>query len=256
MHPAKTYVLSIAGFDPSGGAGLAADLKTFEMHHVYGFGVCTAITYQNESEFDGLIWLDSQVIRSQLQSLFKKYSVGVVKIGLIKNLELLNDLVDMLLYFDASIQIIWDPILQASAGFCFHESVNVSMLERVLRKISLVVPNIPEALKLSGGSDALVASLLLNRFCHVYLKGGHQHDHADDLLFVDAAYTRIKGQRIEQGDKHGSGCVLSAAIAANVALGKSLEQACREAKVYVNRFLQSDPGLLGMHISDSYFKHT
>jgi hydroxymethylpyrimidine/phosphomethylpyrimidine kinase len=86
MSSGRPYVLSIAGFDPSGGAGLLADIKTFELHRVQGMGVCTSLTFQNENEFEGLVWIEMPEIKKQLDILFKKYFFDYVKIGLIKSL--------------------------------------------------------------------------------------------------------------------------------------------------------------------------
>src|SRR5688572_10171990 len=121
MTKKRPFALSIAGFDPSSGAGVTADLKTFEAHKVQGLGVCTAITFQNDNEFDGLEWLTKEKLQAQLEPLFRKFKIRTAKIGLIRNLETLNWLVDYLLSKNPEMRIIWDPFLKASAGFTFHE---------------------------------------------------------------------------------------------------------------------------------------
>ena len=146
-------------------------------------------------------------------------------------------------------RLIWDPILKASAGYDFHTSFDQSLLEEILNKIFLITPNVPEVHRLVPDEvDALHCAEILNRHCHVYLKGGHRvSDDADDMLFTNSGHYRIQGKRITKAEKHGSGCVLSTAIAANLASGFSLQRSCEEAKMYINGFLQSNETLLGSH---------
>lgn len=252
MSRTRPAVLSIAGFDPSGGAGILADIKTFEMHYTCGLGICTSITFQNENEFDGLVWLSFQSIEKQLEVLFRKYDIGVIKIGLIENFAVLNNLLDELLKFNPDSRIIWDPILRASAGYNFHPHTEQCTLTDILRKVFLLTPNWPEAKALAaGGQDALTSATALQKYCNVYLKGGHsQTGDADDLLLMNSGHYRIEGKKISDGEKHGSGCVLSAAIAANLAQGRSLRQSCEQAKTYMNHFLQSSKALLGYHYAN------
>ena len=249
MSAIKPFVLSIAGFDPSGGAGILADIKTFEMHDTVGLGVCTSITFQNENEFDGLEWISPESVHKQLGVLFRKYEIPVAKIGLIESFSVLNALVDELLKLNPHMRLIWDPILKASAGYDFHTRFDRPLLEEILTKIFLVTPNVPEVHRLvPHEDDALHCAEILNKHCHVYLKGGHRvSSDSDDVLFADSGHYRIHGKRIERAEKHGSGCVLSAAIAANLASGFPLQRSCEEAKKYINGFLQSNETLLGNH---------
>jgi hydroxymethylpyrimidine/phosphomethylpyrimidine kinase len=251
MSERKPFVLSIAGFDPTGGAGILADIKTFEMHHACGLGVCTSITFQNEDEFKGVEWLRFISIQKQLDILFRKYNIDVIKIGLIESFFVLNGLLDHLLKLNPDVKIIWDPVLTASAGFDFHPHPDQSLLIPVLTKICLVTPNLPEATRLAAGKDALTSATVLNKYCNVYVKGGHSDSgDADDFLFCSTGAYRIEGKKIKGGEKHGSGCVLSAAIAANLAKGMPLLQSCEEAKIYMNHFLKSSNTLLGYHYSN------
>jgi hydroxymethylpyrimidine/phosphomethylpyrimidine kinase len=253
-HP-KPFVLSIAGFDPSGGAGILADIKTFEMHHAYGLGACTSITFQNENEFDGLEWVRFISMQKQLEVLFRKYKIEVIKIGLVESFIVLNRLLEALLKLNPGATIIWDPIMKASAGFDFHPDADQSLLNEILNKLSLVTPNLPEAVRLvNKGDDPVACAIDLTRHCNVYLKGGHNMTNdVDDFLFTPSARYRMEGKRIAHGEKHGSGCVLSAAIAANLANGMSLKTSCEEAKIYMNRFLQSSKRLLGYHYSEPFY---
>lgn len=236
MSTNKPFVLSIAGFDPSAGAGVLADIKTMEQCGVYGFGVNSANTFQNENEFDGVEWVSFESIQKQLVPLFRKYNIQVVKIGLIENLEILLKVCAFLKAQNATIKIIWDPILSASAGFSFHSNIQQRQLDEVLQLVYLITPNQPEYAQLGSLKGV-----------NVLLKGGHA-EKKDDVLVVQSGEEKIiKGSETVLKPKHGSGCVLSSAIASYLAFGFSLEDACKQAKRYVETLLASNEGLLGFH---------
>ncbi len=236
MHTCRPYCLSIAGFDPCGGAGILADIKTFEQLGVYGLGVCTAVTYQNDTRFEGLHWLEADEIRRQLEAL-AVYDVQVVKIGIVENIERLEAIVNWVEGLFAGCRIIWDPILKASAGFSFHSALKLDI--RLLKRLYLITPN-REEYELLG----------LDRFRElpVLLKGGHREEKGVDTLFTLGKAKDIPGKPFSETDsKHGTGCVLSAAIAANLAQGSKLLAACKQAKHYVESFMKSNPLNLGYH---------
>ncbi|MGZ4033551.1 MAG: hydroxymethylpyrimidine/phosphomethylpyrimidine kinase [Bacteroidia bacterium] len=252
MFNSHPYVLSIAGFDPSGGAGVLADVKTFEQNGATGMGAISALTYQNDIEFEKVEWFTFSQIIGQVEVLQKRFQFEYIKIGLIENLEILLQLIDHIITNPKSkIQnpkIIWDPILKASAGFEFHTDVNKELLEKICKQIYLITPNIPEALQLGGLKSAEKNAEYLGQFCNVYLKGGHSEKKGTDILFT------TEGKQIEflsdannVFPKHGSGCVLSSAITAKLATGSNLERACKEAKKYTTDFLKSNESLLGSH---------
>ncbi|HEX2935920.1 MAG TPA: hydroxymethylpyrimidine/phosphomethylpyrimidine kinase [Bacteroidales bacterium] len=245
--PARPYVLIIAGFDPSSGAGITADLKTFEQHKVYGLGVCSAITFQNESEFEGVEWISPESIMRQLDILFSKYTIAFAKIGLIENLEVLNRVVDFLQL--QGCKVVWDPILRASAGYIIHSDFDNSLLRSVLSRIYLLTPNLPEFdfIKKQVNSIDILDLLDQTHLNAILLKGGHAVDEdCCDVLYHNGAKTLLKGDRIS-GAKHGTGCVLSSAIVSNLASGYSLTAACKSAKAYVEHFISSNQTLLGYH---------
>ena len=249
MNTGRPSVLSIAGFDPCGGAGILADIKTFEMHRVQGMGVCTSVTFQNENKFEGLIWIEIPEIKKQLNILFEKYSFDYVKIGLVKGLEELEDLIDFMMDKNAAIKIIWDPIVKASAGYDFHKELDLNLVTRILEKIYIVLPNLNEIKVLSPGEETAVASAeKLSKYCMVLLKGGHgEGDKAEDILFVKSKSYSFSQNKIKQGEKHGSGCVLSSSLTALMAMGFEVTDACGKAKKYTTDFLSSNKGLLGYH---------
>jgi hydroxymethylpyrimidine/phosphomethylpyrimidine kinase len=249
FNPTRPNVLSIAGFDPSSGAGILADIKTFEQCDVYGMGVVSALTYQNDNSFERVDWIELPKIIEQIEVLQKRFQFEYIKIGLIENLEILNQLISYLTSHISHPKIIWDPILKASAGFEFHKKINQNLLEGICNELYLITPNIPEALQLAEDTSAEKNAIYLSQFCNVYLKGGHNDKKkGHDILYTTA------GKRVEFSaesrnvfSKHGSGCVLSSAVTAYLAKGFNLELACVEGKKYILEFLSSTDSLLGYH---------
>lgn len=248
MIKQRPCALSIAGFDPSGGAGLAADLKAFEAHRTQGLAACTAITYQHESAFDSLDWLPLPQIMKQLEVLFRQYSVAVAKIGLIQSMDVLEELIYFLHQHKPTIKIIWDPILKASAGFTFHEQVDRAQLEKACRQLYLITPNWLEMEQLMPGMGAPEGAAVLSQYCHILLKGGHNESrNGYDYLYSNGQVQAFRPKQQVVYPKHGSGCVLSAAITALLANEYKLPKACLLAKKYTGNFLASNTSLLGYH---------
>ena len=237
-HP----ILTIGGFDPSGGAGVLADIKTFEQHRLLGMAVNTANTVQSEDEFLSVNWLDKSLILEQLDQLLKHYQFNYVKIGLIPSIDFIHELHSKL----GNAKIIWDPILTASAGFDMQH--DFSSLQDVLKKVDFFTPNWEEIKSLSGKDDAIAAAEDFAKLCNVYLKGGHDTEHPGrDHVFFNGKHFHLKAKGKKMTPKHGSGCVLSSALAANLSLRYPKHKACLKAKSYVTRVLESNPSLLGQH---------
>ncbi len=245
----RPVVLSIAGHDPSCGAGIAADIKTFEQHKVYGMGIISANTFQNDREFISVDWVEVSKQIDQAFLLYKNIPFKVVKIGLIKDFNDLQQLVKALKSLDADMKIIWDPILNASAGFTFHDRTDDALLKAICEELFLITPNYPEAQCLSNNEDAKAGAQSLSACCTVFLKGGHSPVEAGmDFLFTKngkAFSFKPKGKLVYP--KHGSGCILSASLTANTALGFTLNRSCLRAKQYTYQRLLSDKGLLAFH---------
>ena len=245
MSENRPFVLSIAGFDPSAGAGVMADIKTLEQIGVYGFGVNSAQTYQNDEFFDRVEWMSYGRIKMQLDLLFSKFKIDVVKIGLIENYSELKRLVEFLKAKNPDVKIVWDPILKSSSGYAFH-SGRILGMDFIMDNISVITPNWDEFERLWEGSiDELVAS---DHTCAWLLKGGHREDKTGTDVFIHKGEAiEISGESFHGQSKHGTGCVLSAAIAGYLAFGNSREEACRLAKKYVEQFILSNPTSLGYH---------
>ncbi len=246
----RPYVLSIAGLDPSAGAGILADVKVFEAQKTYGLAVATALTVQHDASFRHVHWVSLEQIIAQCEPLLERYPIEVVKIGLIESIPVLDGLLNWLNLQNPKIIILWDPILKASAGFDFHR-LTLSTLTPVLQNLTLITPNIPEIQQMTGEQAVQKAAQALSTYCHVYLKGGHSSPEngqiADYLFETTQKVTAYPAPFIPKGEKHGSGCVLSAALAAGLASGFSLGKAGANARLYMDRYLASTPYLLGFH---------
>jgi hydroxymethylpyrimidine/phosphomethylpyrimidine kinase len=234
-------VLTIAGFDPSAGAGLLADIKTFEAFGVYGFGVCTAVTVQNESSFESPGWLTVDHIIDQLDCLYRAHHIEVIKIGLVEDFYSLSRIVSAIKRNAPEVKIIWDPILKSSTGFSIHNEGLRDEIGEILPELFLITPNAIEAtmLGLENGSE----------HTSILVKGGHKTgEESEDLLFLNKdRVLSFTTARIPNTQKHGSGCVFSSAIAALLAKGNSLPEACSVAKEYITEFLVSTDTLLGVN---------
>ena len=244
----RPVVLTIAGFDPSGGAGLLADVKTMEALNCYGLAVCTANTIQTDVAFESCYWIDKAIIKSQLTTLLNRFKVDVVKVGIIENWEVLKELLGIVLELRPSAKIVLDPVLKSSSGFQF-QSGETAVLDQVLERVYLLTPNYQEIEVLYSDKSIEETINYLATKTNVLLKGGHK----PDALGVDELFT-IEGKRFVLNpkmkgvsEKHGSGCVLASAIASHLALGFPLLKACYKGKRYTEKFLSSNKSLLGFH---------
>jgi len=243
----KPYALSIAGFDPSAGAGILADIKTFENNGVYGFGVVSALTWQNDVEFEKVEWVDAYKIMQQIGVLLRRFDIQYIKIGLIENMHVLQEIIHFLKQRINAPVIVFDPIMKASAGFVFHAGVHENFMA-IIRDIHCITPNIPEARQLFSTEKLHEKLMYHSADTHIFLKGGHGIDAvSEDILFTRQKTHTFSNTRLPNGEKHGSGCVLSSAITAHLALGKHIHTAAEYANQYTYRFLASNETLLGDH---------
>lgn len=242
--------MSLAGLDPSAGAGLLADIKTFEALGTYGMGVCTALTVQTDTHFISVEWQTAAQIIAQAKPLLEKFPIHCCKIGIMKDVHTMLEVISAITAIRADMRIILDPVLKASAGYTFHDNTQLSAWKEVLQQLYLLTPNYDEALLLSGLPDGQEAAAALSAYCAVLLKGGHRAAQPGmDSLYIHDEVLDIPSGHQEVFPKHGSGCVLSAAITAQLAAGTSLPAACITAKLYTEKFLASHSSLLGYHIS-------
>ena len=238
--------LTIAGSDSSGGAGIQADIKTMTMNGVYAMSAITAMTAQNTTGVRAIQESTPEFLKQQLDAVFEDIFPDAVKIGMVSSGALIRVIADRLKHYGAG-NVVVDPVMVASAGSSLirQEAVGVLMGE-LLPLAALVTPNIPEAQVLSGltirdREDMMAAAKHIADTCRcaVLLKGGHSINDANDLLYADGELCWFEGKRIHTPNTHGTGCTLSAAIAANLAKGFSLTQSVRRAKDYISGALSA-----------------
>ncbi len=241
VRPVKKTVLSIAGSDCSGGAGIQADMKTMTMNGVYAMSAITALTAQNTTGVQGIFEVSSDFLGMQLDSIFTDIRPDAVKIGMVSSVELIEIIAEKLQQYNAE-HIVVDPVMVATSGSSLMKTDAVSALqEKLLPGAAVVTPNIPEAEILSGmkilsEKDMEQAAKIIGDGygCGVLVKGGHSINDANDLLYHDGTYRWFYGKRIQNSNTHGTGCTLSSAIASNLAKGYSLEDAVQRAKEYIS----------------------
>ncbi len=207
------HVLSIAGTDPSGGAGAAADCKTFCAHGCFALNVITAVVSQNTQGVRGYMDVTPELIASQIDAVFEDIDVDAVKIGMVSVPETIRVIADKLKQYQPPYVVV-DPVMVATSGHRLLVPEAEQTLKEVLLPLAdVLTPNLPEA--------------------EVLVKGGHRIADATDILFDGHDFHYYKGRRLESTSTHGTGCSLSSAIASNLANGLSLPDAVGAAKEYV-----------------------
>lgn len=249
MQNDKKYILSIAGFDPSSGAGITSDIKTFEAHNFYGLSVCTAVTVQNDIDFKNCHWIPTDLILQQIETLFERFQIPVVKIGIVQSWRALLDVLLLLHRLNKNVKIILDPIIKATAGFDFHTEENQDLLDNIWEQCYIITPNYDEIQLLYPNFDIENTIEHISSKTNIYLKGGHRTDKKgwDELYHSGIVMVNIPPIHDAVTEKHGSGCVLSSSLACNILLNIELEDAAKEAKYYTETFLNSNDSLLGTH---------
>ncbi len=249
MSTNRPFVLSIAGFDPSAGAGVLADVKTFEQHRVYGFAINTGNTIQTEDTFYAMEWTDLAFVLKSLEKPFENYTIKAVKIGIVPSLDYLKQIVFSIKRLSPKTKIVWDTVLKSTTEFDFMNIKSQSDLIAILKEVDLITPNYNEIIQLAPTEKkADVIAPKLSKYCAVLLKGGHHPTEiGTDYLHTQNNFFRLSPKNTKVYQKHGSGCVLSAAITANLALGQELLTACKNGKNYTENFLLSNPSQLGHH---------
>lgn len=240
-------ILTIAGSDCSGGAGIQADLKTFAAHKTYGMSAITAITVQNTMGVTGVQNIDKDIVKGQIDVIFSDIRPDAVKIGMVSSEEIIKVIADRLIYWKAE-NIVLDPVMVSTSGSNLMESsASKALVNELLPVASIITPNLQEAEALSGikidnKEDMKKAAKVIgeNISGSVLVKGGHLDDSADDLLYENREYIWIKGKRIENENTHGTGCTLSSAIAVNLAKGYSMVDSVKNAKEYITGAIGED----------------
>lgn len=240
----KKAVLTIAGSDCSGGAGIQADLKTMTMNGVYAMSVITALTAQNTLGVTGILDVGVDFLKKQLDAVFTDIYPEAVKIGMLSSKDLILTISNSLKEYKAK-NIVVDPVMVSTSGskLIADEAIE-TMCEELFPLATVITPNIPEAeilsgMKIKSSEDMVEAAKKINAKygCAVLCKGGHSLNDANDLLFDGKNIKWFRGRRIDNPNTHGTGCTLSSAIASNLAKGMKLDEAIEKAKEYISNAL-------------------
>ena len=233
--------LTIAGTDPTGGAGVQADIKTMLANGVYAMSAVTALVAQNTTGVQGIREVNPEFLKLQIDSVFTDIRPNAVKIGMVSSPGLIRTIAERLRFYGAE-NIVVDPVMVTTSGSRLISDDAVETLCRELLPVAAVItPNIPEGEVLSGMKirtveDMAAAAEKISRGygCAVLMKGGHSLNDANDLLYRDGTARWFYGKRIDNPNTHGTGCTLSSAIASNLAKGFDLESAVERAKEYIS----------------------
>lgn len=233
----RPCVLSIAGYDPCGGAGVLADVKTFEQSGCMGLAVITGLTYQHESRIDRIDWRNTKDIIQELKVLAEKYEPKALKFGLVKDEAMLRELISEVKHLWPEVKIVLDPIFKASSGEKFHSSYSESMMNYIEFNVYVITPNAKEYNELNNVEKFNLVTVITGKLAE---------NKVIDTLITPEGETQFESARNEL-EKHGSGCVFSARLTAALAQGYGISDGVELARDYVHRFRLSDVGLLGYH---------
>ena len=234
--------LTIAGSDSSGGAGIQADIKTMTANGVYAMSAITALTAQNTTGVTSIMEATPQFLAEELDCIFTDIYPDAIKTGMVASTDLIEVIADKLTGYKAK-NIVVDPVMVATSGARLTSEDAISTLKSKLLPLAKVItPNIPEAevlseMQIKSEADMeKAAEVICDRLgCSVLLKGGHQLNDANDLLWQkDEQVTWFMGKRIDNPNTHGTGCTLSSAIASNLAKGYDLKTSVKYAKNYIS----------------------
>ena len=240
-------VLTIAGSDSCGGAGIQADLKSFSANGVYGMSVITAITAQNTMGVFAVQDLDEDIINAQIDAIFTDISVDAVKIGMVSSVSTINAISEKLELYKPK-NIVIDPVMISKSGFSLLKPESkTALIKKLIPLAVLITPNVPEAEEIlregkSGITEIKTVEQMEKAAKEMYklgckavlLKGGHMQGDAIDVLYDGSEIMHFYSERIHTKNTHGTGCTLSSAIAANLALGFSMKDAIKNSKEYIS----------------------
>jgi hydroxymethylpyrimidine/phosphomethylpyrimidine kinase len=245
----KPIALTIAGSDPSGGAGIQADLKTFHQFGVYGEAVVTLVTVQNTVRVSWVEVLSTELVTAQIEAVIEDIPPMAAKTGALGSAEMVANVASAAERF--AFPLVVDPVMVSKHGLpLLADAATTAIRELLLPRAALVTPNIPEAAALTGSpirsmEDMASAARSLHTMGAraVLIKGGHMEATATDVLFDGKALHEFPAERIATPHTHGTGCTYSAAITAGLARGLPLTEAVARAKRFIHEAIRSNPGL-------------
>ena len=240
-------VLTIAGSDCSGGAGIQADIKTITAHKMYAMSAITALTAQNTTGVYGILEATPEFVGQQLDCIFQDIRPDAVKIGMVSNSEIIHVIVEKLLRYRA-INIVVDPVMVSTSGSkLLCDEAKEALINSLIPIGTVITPNVPEAEVLCGfpiryeADMERAAKRIGQSICGaVLVKGGHRISEASDVLYENDNLQWFRAQRIMNPNTHGTGCTLSSAIACGLAAGMPLGESIRAAKQYLTGALRAN----------------
>lgn len=238
-------VLSIAGSDSCGGAGIQADIKAMSSLGVYAMTVITAVTAQNTQGVTDVLEVDKKMVEAQIRAIFDDIEVDAVKIGMVSNVEIIKTIRELLLEYKVK-NIVVDPVMVSKSGYFLLKPEAVEELKKLIEIADVVTPNIPEAevltdMKITSEEEMKLAAKDIKTMGakNVLVKGGHRCNDANDVLYHNEEFVTINGTRIDTQNTHGTGCTLSSAIASHLAKGYSVEEAVKFSKEYISKAIEN-----------------
>lgn len=246
MKKYKIPTLTIAGSDSSGGAGIQADLKTFSAIGTYGMSVITAITAQNTEGVFMVEDLSKDIIRKQIEVVIEDIKPKVIKIGMVSNPEIINEIVETLGQYDIEYLVV-DPVMISKSGFyLLKPEAKDALIKNLIPKAYILTPNTLEAEEISGikintleDMKEAGEKILELGPKYVLMKGGHLEGEAIDMLIGKDVYKELKSERLNNKNTHGTGCTLSSAITSYLALGNDIEKSVELGKEYITNAIKN-----------------
>ena len=244
-------VLTIAGSDSCGGAGIQADLKTFSANGVYGMSVITAVTAQNTQGVFAVQDIEEKIIKAQMDAIFTDISVDAVKIGMVSRISTIVAISEKVTQYSPK-NVVLDPVMISKSGYSLLQPQSkTALIVKLIPQATIITPNIPEAEEMLKEINADIiaindiegmenaAKIIYKLGCkNVLVKGGHLEGEAVDVLYDGNEITHFYSERIPTKNTHGTGCTLSSAIASNLALGFNIKDAVKNAKEYITIAIQ------------------
>jgi hydroxymethylpyrimidine kinase/phosphomethylpyrimidine kinase len=247
----QPVVLTIAGHDPSGGAGIVADIKTISAFGCYAAVAITSLTFQNTTGVFGSVDQNAETVGKQIEAVLDDLPVAAIKTGMLPSSEVIEEVARLVAERALPAPVV-DPVVRSTSDFdLIDENALQALIKTLFPLAQLITPNIPEAERISGitiegESGIFEAARKIQQLGarNVLIKGGHgEHEFATDILFEGGEATYFRGPWIDTGATHGTGCTLSAAIAANLALGRGLKESVAIAKKFVTEAIRTSPQL-------------
>jgi hydroxymethylpyrimidine/phosphomethylpyrimidine kinase len=239
-------VLTIAGSDSCGGAGIQADLKTFSALGTYGMSVITAITAQNTMGVSNIREMDADIVRDQINCLFDDIKIEAVKIGMVSSIETIDTIAECLINRGAA-NIVLDPVMVSKSGCrLFKPESRDELIKKLFPLADVITPNLFEAEVITGDkiksvTDMEKAAVKIHGFGarNVVVKGGCLTSDAVDVMYDGTNFSYLKTSRVNTKNTHGTGCTFSSAITAYIARGYTVSEAVKEAKEYIQEAIEN-----------------